>query len=62
MSEFTNIRDLMTPADALEMEDRYDAAIRERNEYEEELGASFREAEQRAIFDWEGDLPEHFFF
>jgi hypothetical protein len=52
----------MTPEDALEMEARYDQALQDRNEYEEELGASFREAEQRAIFDWEGDLPEHFFF
>lgn len=58
----SNIRDLMTPEDALEMEDRYERAIQDRNEYEEELGAGFREAEQRAIFDWEGDLPEHFFF
>lgn len=57
-----NLRDLMTSEDALEMEERYEAAIRDRNEYEDEIGQGFREAEQRAIFDWEGDLPEHFFF
>lgn len=62
MPKLVSIYDLLTPADAAEMQDRFEEAIRDRNEYEEEIGQSFREAEERAIFDWEGDLPEHFFF
>lgn len=56
-----NLRDLMTPEDALEMEGRFDEAIREREEHEEIVGAGFREAQHRAVFDWEFDLPEDFF-
>lgn len=56
----TNIRDLMTAEDAMEMEERYEAVLRERNEYEEELGESFREAERSALLDWEVDLPDLF--
>lgn len=62
MPKLRGIYDLLTPEDAAEMQSRFEQAIRDRNEYEEEIGQSFREAEERAIFDWEGDLPEHFFF
>ena len=53
-----NVRDLMMPGDALEMEGRYEMALRDHNEYEERIGQGFREAERRAIFDWEVDVPE----
>lgn len=56
----TNIRDLMTTDDTLEMEGLYDEVIRQHNEQEEEVAAGFREAERRA-FDWEIDLPPDFF-
>lgn len=56
-----NVRDLMTPEDALEMEERYHEVIRERKEHEDAVGAGFREAQHRAVFDWEFDLPEDFF-
>lgn len=60
MDDLTNIRDLMTPEDALEMEGRYDEVLRQRKIYEEEVGEGFREAEHSAIFDWEVDLPDLF--
>lgn len=53
-----NIRDLMTPEDALEMEERFDAVLREYNEKEPVLS---RVAARRDIFDYEKDLEEEFF-
>jgi hypothetical protein len=53
-----NLRDLMLSGDALEMEGRYESALRDHNECEERIGRDFRESEQRAIFDWEVDVPE----
>lgn len=56
-----SICDLLTAEDAMEMEGLFDAVLRSHNERIEERDASFREVE-RKVFDWEGDLPEHFFF
>lgn len=53
-----NVRDQMTAKDAMEMEERYEAVIREHNDR--------RDAEIRnswpatALFDWEVDLPDWF--
>lgn len=56
-----NIRDLMPPEDALDLESRFDEILRARNEYEDGIGEGFREAMEKSVFDWDIDLPTGFF-
>lgn len=51
----TNIRDLMTPEDALEMEELYDAVLQEHNECDDNF--DIRDLIDPP-FDWEVDAPE----
>mgnify|MGYP001009185842 CR=1 FL=1 len=53
----TNIRDLMTPEDALEMEERYEAVLKEYEQWEDQMGLDYAAAVTRKIFDHEEDLP-----
>ena len=55
------IHDLMTSDDALEVALLFAEALQEHKDKEDRIGRSFAEAEHRAIFDWEVDLPDLFF-
>jgi len=60
--DLTNIRDLMSADDAMDLEDRFDRAIREHNEYEAEIDAIYLGLTRGEPFDWERDLPEDYFW
>jgi hypothetical protein len=57
MSSLTTIADLLTDDDAEEVANTFEDVIRTHNEQE-----AGWEAVRKALENWSGDLPEHFFF
>lgn len=62
MDRLTNIRDLMLPEDALDMEVRYTRVQMDHDRETEQLFAENRHMIGHVPFDWDLDLPPEFWF